>query len=202
MKLSLMFVGIAICLLLAARVMAEEPADQKRTIPLSEIVTTGPQKDLRSIDDVVGPTEAYNSFMMRFRNAGDGSSNVFLVDAKKIRDALEASANVLFGSRSAETPASQDKPKPERGSHWLVVYLGSGPSNPVWWTVESVTVDKGKVIFTYHKSKPQPATDDVRRYYYWVPLGKLDATNYDIQMYDSDKTAVTLMRRVEVSQSK
>ena len=195
--------GIVISSLLAARAIAEESRDQKadpkRMIPLLEIITTGPQKDLRSIDDVVGPAEAYNSFMMRFRNVGDGSSNVFLVDAKKFRDALDASTNVLFGSRSANTAATQDKPKPARGSHWLVAYLGTAPSSPTWWSVESVSVDKSKVVLSYRKTKPRPATRDVRRYYYWIPLGKLDPGAYELELIDADTGTVTLMRRVEVA---
>lgn len=195
----IVFAGVSAGLLASAYATADESRDEKRTIPLSEIITTSPQKDLRSIDDVVGPKEAYNSYMMRFRNVSDGSSNVFLVDAKKIRDALDASSNVLFGSRSTDTPASQDKPNPERGSHWLVAFLGSGPSNPVWWTLESVSVKKGKVTLSYRKSKPRPATHDVRPYYFWIPLGKLDPGAYDVQLFDAEKGLVSLMRRVEVS---
>jgi hypothetical protein len=192
---------IAVCLLCRVGVAKESSntnVDEKRPISLSEIITIGPQKDLRSIDDVVGPEEAYNPFMMRFRNVDYGSSNVFLVDAIKFRDALGASANVLFGSRSADTPAAQDKPKPERGSHWLVAYLGSGPSNPVWWVVESVSVEKGKVTLNCRKTKPRPATRDVRKYFFWIPLGKLDPGIYELQLVDADNAAVTLMRRVNV----
>jgi hypothetical protein len=205
MKRFLIVVGIAISFLASEFGIAEESREQnenqKRTIPLSEIITTGPQKELQSIDNVVGQAEAYNGFMMRFRNVGDGGSNVFLVDANKLRDALDASSNVLFGSRSADTPAPVDKRNPEQGSHWLIAYLGSAPSNPTWWTVESVSVEKGKVVLNYRKTKPRPATRDVRRYFYWIPLSKLDPGTYELKLIDADNKAVTLMRRVEVTET-
>jgi hypothetical protein len=136
--------------------------------------------------------------MMKFRNVGDGSSNIFLVDAPKLRDALDASSNVLFGSRSADTPAPVDTPEPERGSHWLVAYLGTGPSTPTLWIIEGVRVGEGKVVVSYNRPKPQPATDDARRYHFWIPLGKLDSGTYDLQLFDTGKKLITLMRRVEV----
>jgi hypothetical protein len=202
MKTLFIFVGFAVGFFVFARAIAEESRDQNaiqtRTIPLSEIITTGPQENLQNIDKVVGEAEAYDGFMMRFRNVGDGSSNVFLVHANNLRDALNASSNVLFGSRSADFPAPVDTPDPPHGSHWLVAYLGTGPSEPTWWAVESVRVQKSKVVLAYRKPKPGSAADDVRRYYYWIPLGQLNPNTYEIQLVDLDKAAVTLMRRVEV----
>jgi hypothetical protein len=199
----LVVAGIAISLLESTRVMAGDSqrpdAKGQRTIPLSEVVTTGSQKGLQNIDEVIGEAEAYNEFMMRFRNVKDGSSNLLLVDAKELGHALNASSNVLFGSHPADKPAAEDKPKPKRGSHWLVAYLGSGPSNPTQWVVDSVSVEKGRIILNYHKAKTMSATKDMRRYFFWIPLGKLAPGNYELQLVDSENGAVTLMRRVEVA---
>jgi hypothetical protein len=38
----------------------------------------------------------------------------------------------------------------------------------------------------------------MHRFYYWVPLGKLNPGVYAVELYDSGLEAVTLMRRVEV----
>jgi hypothetical protein len=127
-----------------------------------------------------------------------GSSNVFLVDANNFYDALSASFSILAGSNKPDTPPRVTKSKPERRSHWLVAYFGPGPSTPTWWTIERVIVDEGKVVLSYRRSKPQPATDDVRPYYYWIPLAKLNAGPYELQLFDADKNATTLMRRVDV----
>jgi hypothetical protein len=209
MKRLSVVVGMAICsCVVSARVMADESQDQnakvQRIIPLSEIVTTSSQTELRSLrdtweKDINKPSTAFDTFMRQIQNINNGGSNVFIVDATNLYGALSASSNILIGSRRADTPAPVDTADPERGSHWLVAYLGSGPSNPTWWTVESVEVDKGKVVLSYRESKPRPATDDMRRYYYWVSLGRLTPGAYEVQLFDVEKGAATLMRRVEVS---
>jgi hypothetical protein len=42
------------------------------------------------------------------------------------------------------------------------------------------------------------STADIHYYYYWVPLGKLDDGVYNLELFDTDLKAVTLMRRVEI----
>jgi len=201
-------VGITICCCFAtAHVMADEAQDQnekgQRILPLSEIVTTSLQKELRSLrdaweKDIKKPPTAFDSFMRQIQDINNGGSNAFIVDGTNLYDALWASSSILNGSRRADTPARVGPHNPDGGTYWLVAYLGSGPSNPTWWTVEGVNVDKGKVVLSYRESKPRPATDDIRRYYFWVPLGKLVPGAYEVQLFDVDKRAVTLMRRIEV----
>jgi len=200
--------GIALGMLAFAYAMADESrgerTKQERTIPLSEIVTTSPQKDLQSVKyvwekDKTQTPEAFDNFMRQIQTASKGSSNIFLVDATNIHDAMSATFSMLVGLRSADTPAPVKTAQPKRGSHWLVAYLGSGPTNPTWWTIESVQVSEGKLVLSYRKSKPMPATDDVHPYYYWIALGKLSPGAYKVQLFDTDKGVVTLMRRVEVT---
>jgi hypothetical protein len=90
-------------------------------------------------------------------------------------------------------------PDPPRGNHWLLVYLGIGPSNPTWWTVESVAVGKERIILNYQKSNANSANRALHRYCYWIPLGKLDLGTYVLELVDVNKGAVTLMRRVEIA---
>lgn len=174
-------------------------------ISMSSMLTTSPQEGMLQTRDAFPQQSGdrnnivTNSYLRQIlHETQGGASNAFLVDATDASDAVNASFRVLVGSGGAEIPVPVDKPDLLRGSLWLVVYLGSGPSNPTWWTVEGVTVDKARVVLSYRKPKPQPATDDRRRYYYWVPLGKLDQETYEIQLFDADKGVVTLMRRVEV----
>jgi hypothetical protein len=196
---------IAIGLVVSQHAMAVESQDantgEKRTIPLSEIVTTSPQDGLHNLSDAMqqkATDQNPETFTRQLHGASSGYSNLFLVDATDLHDALSASFTVLAGSQAVDTPAPVNKSKPKRGKYWLVAYLGSGPSNPTWWTVESVIVEKSTIRLTYHKTKPRPATDDIRRYYFWIPLGKLTPGDYELQLFDSDKAAATLMRRVEV----
>ncbi len=190
--------------LLSATAAAEPPIAstmETRSIPLSEIVTTSPQKGLRHIRDTRFETNNKwdpEVFLQQIHNVSNGGSNAFIVDATNLYDALWASLDVLTGPRRVDAPVPVNRSKPERGNFWLVAYLGSGPSNPSWWTISGVTVDKSKVVLSYQESKPSPATADVRHYYYWVPLGKLEPGPYEIQLLDVDKGVVTLMRRVDV----
>jgi hypothetical protein len=198
--------AIAAVLLLLVSAMAIEKSNEKqseqRTIPLSEIVTTSPQEELQHIRDVMRRKKNGRDpevVMQQLNDLSRGSSNVFLVDANNFYDALAASFTILAASNKPDTPPRVTKSKPERRSHWLVAYLGPGPSTPTWWTIESVIAEKGRVVLSYRKSKPQPATRDVRPYYYWIPLAKLNAGPYELQLVDADKQATTLMRRVEVT---
>jgi hypothetical protein len=207
-RLSMMF-GLSLVLLGIAHAMGAESRDDKanepRTITLSAIVTTSPQKGLQNVRDVLQQKgnsqepEAADGYLRQLLSGSNGSSNVFLVDATTIHDALAASFNILVGSRSADTPATVNTAKPFRGSHWLVAYLGAGPSTPTWWTIESVELEKNKVILSYRPSKPSPATADVRPYYYWIPLGTLDPGTYELQLVNLDQKLVRLVRRVDVA---
>lgn len=207
MKRLAFVVGLAISLLFDAGASAETPKAESEaaTIPLSEIVTTSPQKGMQQIRDVLQQKgnaqepETADGYLRQLLSGTNGGSNVFLVDAATIYDALSASYSILVGSRSADTPVAVNTPKPKRGGHWLIAYLGSGPSDPTWWSIESVSVDKGKVVLSYRKSKSRSATRDLRRYYYWIPLRKLDPGIYELELVDADNGSVTLMRRVEIT---
>lgn len=206
MRWSMAFEWIAAVLFLitpsAAEPSAEKNQDAVRKVPLSEIVATSSQTGLQSVRDVLkqkGNAQTAEDYLRQFISASNGSSNVFLVEATNIYDALDASSSILLGSRSADTPAPVTSSQPTRGSYWLVVYIGVGPSTPTWWTVESVTVKKGEVVLTYRTSKPQPATADLHPYYYWIPIGKLPPGSYEVKLFDAERTGVALMRRVEVT---
>ena len=189
-----------------AELDVEKPVGEVLEIPLSSILTTSPQVGMVQVREAFPQTSddrkniaTYGYLQRLSREANGGASNAFLVDATEANNAVSASFRVLVGSGGADYPVPVSKPDPPVGNYWLVVYLGSGPSNPTWWAVESVVVDKSRVVMSYRKPKPQPATDDIRRYYFWVPLGKLDHDTYEIQLFDADEEVVTLMRRVEVT---
>ena len=192
--------GMATIAIVAATETRGEKEGQRRIL-LSEIVTTSPQKGLQPVRDVLakkGDAKTAEGYLNKLLTGTNGSSNAFLVDATNIFDALQASSTILIGSRSADIPGTVDTSQPRRGSHWLVVYLGTGPSNPTWWTIESVSIQKGTIDLTYRTSKPGPTTADLYPYFYWIPIGKLPAGAYDVKLIDAERSAVTMMRRVEV----
>jgi hypothetical protein len=196
-----------VCRSFSFSVVQNDPSEQQArpklvTIPLDQIITTSPQKGLEHVRDVFhrkNDDQGAEVFLRQLHDVSHGSSNVFLVDATNMSDALSAGFSILAGSGSADTPAHVTTSNPKQDSYWLVAYLGTGPSNPTWWTVEQVAVSSGSIVLTYRKSKPAPATDDLRHYYCWVPLGRLDAGAYEVQLLDAEQGAVTLMRRIEVT---
>ena len=200
--------GIAVSFFVIGLAMADESRDQgteeSRKISLSEIVTSGPQEQLLPIKEAWEKDgkqlpDVFSNAIRQIHGISNGASNAFLVDATNTQDCISASLSVLTGWRSADTPAPVNTTKPLRGSHWMIAYLGAGPSTPTWWTVESVAVAKDKVTLSYKAAKPSPATGDVRPYLYWIPLGKLAPGTYELQLFDADRGAVTLLRRVQVS---
>lgn len=179
------------------------------SIPLASILTTSPQQGMLHPREVFHEQSkdrknvVTNGYLRQIlQGTKGGASNIFLVDATNVNDAVNASFSVLVGARGADTPAPVNKPDPVRGSHWLVAYLGTGPSSPTWWVVESVVVDGSTVRLTYRKTRPTAATRDAHQYYYWVPLPTLDPGSYELKLYTSDRNLVTLMRRVEMESTR
>lgn len=174
-----------------------------RSIPLSSILTTSRQPGMIAVErefqlqDNVDNKSTRGYLRQILEASHGGASNVFLVDAANASAAIDASYNVIVGSRSAETAVTENIPNPRHGRLWIVVYLGSGPSSPVWWTIENVTVDGFKVAVNYRQSKPSPATDDVCQYYYWIPLSELTTGMYEVELFDTEATKAVLMRRIE-----
>ena len=205
MNNKVIFAGFLLSHLNAAISLAAEAKSPPRTLPLSSVVTTGPQKGMeratkvfRLADGTLDHKAYRNSVEGIEQGTHSGASNVFLVDAIKVQDAIKASKTVLIGSGSALTPWPVDTPKPVRGGHWLVAYLGTAPSTPTWWTVESITVSGRTIRVTYRESPPTGTTRDAVLYYYWAPLGHLGPGIYDLELFDAGRNMVSLMRKVEV----
>jgi hypothetical protein len=183
----------------AALAWAETPnVGTERSIPLTSIFTTSPQGGVQAFEVVFPKEGERRKQFQRISAFSSGASNLFLVDATNPLDAFKASLSVLEGSHSADTPAPVNTADPERGSHWLVAYLGVGPSQPVWWVVESVTVNRNAIRVNYHQPKASIVTRDVWKFYYWIPVGTLDPGKYQLEFYNTKEKAVTLSRRVTV----
>jgi hypothetical protein len=171
-----------------------------RDIPLAEITSNRHQEGLKHIgsgirfDGSKTVEEDYASAMNRLLGSTGGASNVLLVDAGSINDAVKASSRVLAGLRAADKPTAPILSH----NHWLVAYLGVSGSGPPKWVVDSVSVDGNTIRLTYRKIRNAGHTTDVAFYYYWVPIGALENGVYNLELYDSGLKSVTLMRRVEI----
>ena len=175
------------------------------TIPLTEVVAASSQDGLQHIHEILQDKQENKSTLGYFKKIVErspGASSVFLVDAESLPDAINASASVFAGSKSAATPVPASKQKAVRGNQWLVAYLGTAHSDPMRWIVKSVSTDKGQIRLSYQEPESFIGTADSYPYFYWVPLGKLKPGTYQVELYDADEKAVTLMRRVVVEQPK
>ena len=159
-------------------------------LPLTAVRTTSPQPKLQRVID--------EDLIAGLKKASSGASNVFLVEAANIEDAMRATSSVLRGSHRADTPATANRPDPSRGRHWMVAYLGMGPSNPTWWTIDRVEMKDERIRLTFRQSKATLITADIHHYYYWIPLKKLQPGTYQLELYDAKNEMVSLMRNVEV----
>lgn len=200
--MNLATVSVGAVLLGCCVIVATAQSNEEKSIPLSSIITTSPQSDLQAFDVAFPNENERRKLFQQIRAFSSGASNLFLVDATNKLDAFKAGLSVLEGSHSADTPAPVNTADPKRGSHWLVAYLGVGPSDPVWWVVESVKIRRDTIRVSYHQPKANQVTRDVWRFYYWVPLGTLDPGNYQLEFYNTKEKAVTLSRRVTVERDK
>jgi hypothetical protein len=172
-----------------------------REIPLSEIASTVSQKNLKYLTgyrmvDGKPVTEDYAGPLNGVLSSQSGASNAFIVDGRNITEALTASGKVVSAFRSASRPEIPEYTP--TGSHFLVAFLGCGPSEQATWIVDRVTLEDQVIRLTYREPKAQYVTRDIRHYYYLVPLGSLKDGVYTIELYDADLKSATLVRRVEV----
>lgn len=176
------------------------------TVPLADMLTTSRQEGMQQVGEEFRrpgnekENKSITGYLKQIYEASrQGASNAFLVDATNAHDAVRASASVLLGGRSASAAVPVEKQRAYLGSHWLVAYLGCGHSDPLPWIVENAAVVESKIQLTYRQPRAFIATSDSLPYYYWIPLGKLAPGTYEIELFDADEQAVTLMRRVEVT---
>lgn len=178
--------------------------NRMQEIQLSTIVTTSPQKGLLNVENELKQEQddrrrkAATADLRRINSSPNGASNIFLVEAGSICDAVSASAGILAGLRTADTPALTNSVSPSLGRHWLVAYLGTGPSTPTWWSVERVDAETNKLKLTYRKAPPSPVTSDEHSYLFWVPLEHLAPGTYQLELYDAERDGASLVRRVDV----
>jgi hypothetical protein len=197
--------AVSVTLLTATGVLRGENAVASRAVPLTSVVTTGPQKGMERASNVFlladgkRDNKAYHNYIEAIELGTDsGASNAFLVDATTVQDAIRASKRIILGSRSARTAAPVDGERAIRGKYWLVALLGIGPSGPPRWVVESIVVEGRSVRLTYREPPSTGSHRDALPYYFWASIGTLDPGTYDIELYDADRKVISLMRKVEV----
>jgi hypothetical protein len=140
------------------------------------------QNDLRQISD----------------QHGGGASNILLVRGNNIATAVTAAWKAFVGGRPVDSPASAIDGSTAEESLWLVAYFGTSHSEPPAWFVQSVEQTGKTLRVSFRKPDPSVTTHDLRQHLIWVPLGKLQAGTYTLELFEQGRNEVTLMRRVTV----
>lgn len=188
-------------LLLLLTIATPVTGDEPRTIPFADVYAILPQEGMngaKATSNADGvPTAKHGASLQRllgnFKNAG---SNVFLVQGESDVEAMEASEHAFAGYVGTERPIAKRDYDP-KGTHWMVAYLGAGSSTPVY-EIDSITQEGNRIRLTFNRPQPPIVTLDIRRYLYWIPLGKLAAGDYELELFDANREIIVLMRRVEV----
>jgi hypothetical protein len=180
--------------------------DKVEKIALDSVHSTSHQKPLKPVShgfNLQGNGEkkyetSYGHFLEEiFKAYHTGASNVFLVRGDDIGAAISATWEVCVCRRGAERPSAPY----EKGAHkplWLVAYLGTAGSEPPYWEVRSVERKGRTVRLSFAPSEDGGRTNDEHQYFYWAPLGELEAGAYTLELYDEQEKAVVLTRRVIV----
>lgn len=170
-----------------------------KEIQLSEIHATVPSEGMQAANSTqkVGGKyihqdgDAIRELQKTYRS---GASHVLLARGDNLRDAINATIRAA-GLLRADRPVT--KPNAEtRGNYWLVAYLGLGTFDSL--TVKSVTVEENTIRLAYTERQSKNPVLMGYQYFYWIPVGKLDAGDYELELFDSGRKKVTLMRLVEV----
>ncbi len=173
-------------------------------IPLTSIVASMRQPSLMSLTESLQTPGMLHGQELRvlperFNNVATGASDVFLVEATGLHEAVAASQEVLLGGRGVKTPVILKNFRERPKHYWCVVYLGIGPSTPVKWTLKTVSHSNDRVVVQYLSALPGPATEDRQPYLYWIPLGRLRQASMRLELQEQATGATDLMRLVELT---
>jgi hypothetical protein len=172
-----------------------------RTIPLESCYATEGVSGCQHLRRGGGEQYSYDLGEL-FRDNRAGASNVVLVRGKDIAGAVKATRWTFTAGRRADTPVLSDPSDiaSEPPPLWLVAYFGVGSSEPGFGRVQAAEVRGQTVRVAYSRARPNDQTRDVVHYYVWVPVGRAGAGTYALELFDADRKAATLLRRVAVAE--
>jgi hypothetical protein len=179
--------------------LSADSLPKETVIPLKSLYATSGQEGLRPVKIQQEEPYGYDLGQLHRDSHGMGASNTFLVKGKDIAAAVKATRLVFTGGRRAGVPVTGERDLHSKDC-WLVAYLGTGPSTPPPWVIESVTRKGFTIRVTYSEPRRARSTRDVHQSFLWVPLGPLEPGTYSLELFDSGKGQVTLQRRVTTPQ--
>jgi hypothetical protein len=186
-----------------ASVAMQPPApEESRTIPLESCYATFGGSGCMYLMD--SPREPQGPDLAAiYRDHKGGASNVVLVRGNDITAAVKAARWAFTTIQWADTPGLPDLQAQDakRDPLWLVAYLGTSGNTSARWRVHSAETRGLVVRLTYSRIRSTgPSNPVLRHYYVWVPLGQVQAGTYTLELNDTDRKEVMLLRRVAVAQ--
>jgi hypothetical protein len=192
------FVVMAPCLTLlamSARFGSMAQEDKKSEIPLSQIFSTSIQQETQPFAKI-GKTEYELMGKVKSDSERIGASNAYLAYGDTFREVLGATMLPFSGGVSATRPVRQSDQKSRNA--WFIAYFGIAGSSPARWEITSVQRREKSVRVSYRENRGG-GTDDVRPYYFWIPIGEITDGSFLLELFDEKSGESLLIRRVEIS---
>jgi hypothetical protein len=189
---TLLFLALtALCLAVAELGAANDPLSPSgltatdrsvRRFPLDCIYSTSVQKGLKAMER---DQRVLNHLSSLRRAPCEPSPYVKLVRANDLAEAMTWKAEANDGSIA----------KPI----WLVAYLGFSAANSAAWVLESATLERQTIRLVCHHDDGLEKTRNTQKYYYWMPIGELEAGWYTVAVYDSKAKTLVLSCKANVA---
>jgi hypothetical protein len=193
--------------------LGDAPADQRpkthedakppaaRTIPLASIYTsTWDPERADEFQLVVHPGEdpglPHEAHLLRRAVMDICSSDVFLASGDDIEAAVRATSR-RFGGGAVDQPVDGSRGGHKSDLFWMVVYFGQA-SSATPFLVRSAEIRGNTIRVTYQLRESLGGGFDLEPYIAWIPLDKLDAGLYQLELIDASDKEMNLLRRVVV----
>ena len=187
----------AVGLILAAQLGAFQ-GQATRAIPLDTAYATFNQEGMKSLDNVSN-TEALWEI---FNQVQEGLQRIVFCDGKDIAAAVK-SAGMSF-TMSAMSSSMEGQPVPAitidpEDTVWLAAFLGSDGSVPPAFIVRSINVKGRTIRVSYDRDNSSGRSCDLRSYMVWAPVGRVEAGEFTLELFDVTAGEVTLIKPWQVS---
>jgi hypothetical protein len=167
--------------------------ERSKEIPLKDVVATFNQPELSRYKDRM--SDDWEGLRAKMTS---GVSNVIMVAGKDIHEAIHATRLAFtLASYNSDAPSQVDSNNP-KSEYWICAYLGSDSSTPPRWNITRIDVVATVISIHYRRHEAKAGTDDLHRYFIWVPLGQLRPGNYTVQLCDSISGESVLRRLVRI----
>ena len=159
-------------------------------IPLDTVYATFNQEGFKSLDLEVET----NGLFQVLSAVRESPQQIILCVGSDVASAVIAS-ELGFATPDEATP-------PVTGGTsdtlWLAAYLGSDGSVPSAFRLRAIEVNGKTIRVEYERDESPVRSADLRNYLIWVPLGRVEAGAYTLELFDTAAERVTRSRTLLV----